>query len=742
MAAEGFRLGIDFGTSHTVAVLRGSDGRVRPLLFDASPLLPSAVFAGRELLTGADAERAGLVAPAGLEPNPKRRIDDGTVWLGGREVPVVDLVAAVLRRVVEEARRVAGGPLSEVVLTHPAGWQRTRLGLLADAAERAGLGAVGFVPEPVAAAAYFAQVLGEEIPPGQCLVVYDFGAGTFDVSVVRPRGQDHEVVASAGLPELGGLDLDALVVAHARTLTGDAADPWARLDRPQTLAEQHAHHLLWRGARAAKEQLSRHSTADVHVPLAESAVHLTREEFETAARPPLERTTSLTRRVLAEAGLPPEEIGGVFLVGGSSRIPLVATLLHRAVRTPPTALDHPELVVAEGCLYATATRPMLAAAAVPPAEATVAPDGDAATAAQPVSVSPAPRPYSLETPDLPARHPATALRRIPRPAWLTTAAILVLVVAFWIVNPSDDGGVTGAKLLATLDGDGAVRSVEFNSDGTEVLTGGDTRMPERWNLERRTVIDTFPLQYSLPVSEVAYSRDGTTMAFVGGPLHYWSVAMQLRTGGDDRHEQTVGVTAVAFSPIDDLIATGDNHGDVLFWDTARNLMDGDRMQVYEDGDVTDVAFSPDGQFLATAGSDGGIHLWDVLNRETVGAALLGHEGVVLGMAFSPDGKTLVSGGADGTVRLWEVGDREPIGDPLTGHDGQVFEVAFNPDGQTVASAGADGTARLWDVVEQEQIGNALTGHRSEVYDVAFSLDGGRLATASEDTTTRIWELEH
>ncbi|MFD0575781.1 Hsp70 family protein [Dactylosporangium darangshiense] len=111
MITDGFRLGIDFGTSSTVAVLAGGDGRARPLLFDASPLLSSAVSVGdgAALFTGLDAERTAVASPAGLEANPKRRIDDGTVWLGEREHAVVDLIAAVLRRVGEEAARVAGG---------------------------------------------------------------------------------------------------------------------------------------------------------------------------------------------------------------------------------------------------------------------------------------------------------------------------------------------------------------------------------------------------------------------------------------------------------------------------------------------------------------------------------------------------------------------------------------------------------------------------------------------------------
>src|SRR3954462_7014120 len=91
-------LGVDFGTSNTVAVAQWPDGRSRPLLVDGSPLLPSAVYAepdGR-LIVGGDAVHSARFDPARFEPNPKRRIDDGDVLLGEQELPVVDLIAAVL----------------------------------------------------------------------------------------------------------------------------------------------------------------------------------------------------------------------------------------------------------------------------------------------------------------------------------------------------------------------------------------------------------------------------------------------------------------------------------------------------------------------------------------------------------------------------------------------------------------------------------------------------------------------
>jgi hypothetical protein len=357
VAIGGSRLGIDFGTSTTVAALRGPDQMIRPLLFDSSPLLASAVFAGpgQDLLTGEDAERAGLAFPAGLEPNPKRCVDESTVLLGERVCPVVDVIGAVLARVADEAVRVAGQRPATVVLTHPAAWSHTRLGVLRRAAASAGLGEVEFIAEPVAAAVYFATVLAHQIPPGRCLVVYDLGAGTFDISLVRRSAAGFEVVASAGLDDVGGLDLDAAVVGHARALSANATQEWRRLERPRTSADQQARHALWRGARAAKEQLSRHPAAELHVPLIGTEVRLTREEFERLALPYLGRTARLTSTVLREAGIPLRQIGGVFLVGGSSRIPLAATLLHRALGLAPTVIDQPELVVAVGSLHTVPT---------------------------------------------------------------------------------------------------------------------------------------------------------------------------------------------------------------------------------------------------------------------------------------------------------------------------------------------------------------------------------------------------
>ncbi|MGX7670290.1 Hsp70 family protein [Plantactinospora sp. DSM 117369] len=351
-----FRLGIDFGTSNTVAVLAWPDGRLRPLLFDGAPLLPSAVCldASDALLVGRDAVNAALSYPDRFEPYPKRRIDDGTLLLGDTEIPVGDAIAAVLHRVAAEAYRVAGRAAAEVVLTCPAAWAARRRGVLRDAALRVGLPEPRLVPEPLAAAFHFTGLLGTRVPIGGHLLVYDFGAGTFDASVVRRTADGFTVVATEGLADTGGVDVDAAVVAHLGAVHGERHPAnWQRLRDPRTPAERRHHRQLWDGVRAAKESLSRTASALVHVPLLDQDAPLGREQFEQLARPVVDRSVAAARSALLDAGVGFDQLAGLILVGGASRMPIVATQLHRVFGIAPTVLEQPELVVAEGSLLAT-----------------------------------------------------------------------------------------------------------------------------------------------------------------------------------------------------------------------------------------------------------------------------------------------------------------------------------------------------------------------------------------------------
>ncbi|WP_308195570.1 Hsp70 family protein [Dactylosporangium sp. AC04546] len=391
------QLGVDLGTTHTVAALTAADGRSQPLLFDASFLLPSSVYAEVDghLLVGKDAERSARLDPSRYEPNPKRRIDDGTVLLGSREYAVSDLLAALLRRTADEASRVLGIMPVRTVLTYPANWATHRRSVLADAASRAGMPSPILVPEPIAAAAYFTTVLGRSIAPGGHLVVYDFGGGTFDTTVLRRRPDGGwDVLASDGLPDVGGVDLDAAIVGHVgQSLTLTDGDKWRQLMEPADETGRRRSLLLREDVRQAKEQLSRTSSAGIHVPLFDLDVHLTRSEFEQLSRSYLERTVDLTVGTLQRAGVRPDQIGGLFLVGGSSRIPMVSTLLHQRLGIAPTLIEQPELVVALGSVLA-AMPPRPPFPPGPPAPMPPRPPGFGAPIVAPVSGMAPPVPVS------------------------------------------------------------------------------------------------------------------------------------------------------------------------------------------------------------------------------------------------------------------------------------------------------------------------------------------------------------
>jgi molecular chaperone DnaK len=345
-------LAIDFGTSNTVAVLRAADGRLRPLLFGGAPLLPSALYLGADgrMLVGQDATHSARLDPGRFEPNPKRRVDDGQVLLGGVEVPVPRLFSHVLAEVADETRRQLGGPPDEVRLTHPARWGERRRGLLVEAARLAGLGGPRLIPEPVAAASYFTAVLHAVVPVWRSLAIYDLGGGTFDAAVVRRTPTGFDVLASDGLPDVGGLDFDHAVVEHLGRAYG-AHPGWARLMSPVDSADRRNRRLLYDDVRVAKERLSRTADADLHLPSLAVDAQVTRVELEALIRPHLERTVGRLRRTIESARLAPRDLVGIFLVGGSSRIPLAAHLIHSELGVAPTTLDQPETVVAEGALF-------------------------------------------------------------------------------------------------------------------------------------------------------------------------------------------------------------------------------------------------------------------------------------------------------------------------------------------------------------------------------------------------------
>src|SRR6185369_6300961 len=129
-------------------------------------------------------------------------------------------------------------------------------------------------------------------------------------------------------------------------------DAWQRLTAPGSDEDRRARHLFWDDVRAAKERLSRANAVDFLVPLAGASVHLTRTELESLATPALAESVRATAALIDALHIPRRRIAGVFLVGGTSRIPLLATLLFQRLGRPPVIIEQPELVVAEGSIQA------------------------------------------------------------------------------------------------------------------------------------------------------------------------------------------------------------------------------------------------------------------------------------------------------------------------------------------------------------------------------------------------------
>jgi molecular chaperone HscA len=418
------RLAVDLGTTHTVAVV-GRDGQEpRSLIFDGSPLLPSGVFldAAGALHAGRDAQRLAASEPERFEPHPKRRIDDGTVLLGDREVPVEELLAAALRRVAEEAAASGLRP-TETVLTCPADWGPVRRAVLERAADLAAMPDPRLLPEPIAAASYCAEVLGRDLPVGAAVAIFDFGGGTFDTAVVR-RADDGRLrtLAVGGLDDLGGLDVDMALAAHlGRIVAGRDPELWQRLSEPETTADMRDRLAFWGEVRAAKEMLSRTSTAPValpgHNPM---GLHLTRDELNSLADPLVARAVDETRRTLERAGVEPASLTALLLVGGSSRMPTVATRLHGRLGVAPSVPEQPELPVAFGALRHALTEPDFPAVTTPMPSPPVSP-------VSPVTYVPLPPPGGAPTPAMapgggPAPHGAPAPPRQGLPLPVTPQA--------------------------------------------------------------------------------------------------------------------------------------------------------------------------------------------------------------------------------------------------------------------------------------------------------------------------------
>lgn len=367
---DSYALGVDLGTTFTSAAVH-RDGRSTIVeLGSRSAATPTVVLlrSDETVLAGEAADRRATTEPQRVAREFKRRLGDPTpLLLGGIPCSADALTARMLRWVVDQVEAREGGPPAAVAVTHPANWGPFKIDLLEQAVRQAGLDDVVFLTEPEAAVRYYASQ--QRVEPGSVVAVYDLGGGTFDTAILRKLDDGHfEILGRPeGIERMGGIDFDAAVLGHVmRALDGEVE----ALD-PDDAATLHALTRLRKDCVEAKEALSTDTDASIPVmlPTIATEVRLTRSELEAMVRPPLMDTIAAMRRALASADLTEDDLSAVLLVGGSSRMPIVAQLVSNELGRPVAVDADPKHAVALGAATTAAARlrPQTVPADVPPA---------------------------------------------------------------------------------------------------------------------------------------------------------------------------------------------------------------------------------------------------------------------------------------------------------------------------------------------------------------------------------------
>lgn len=277
---KGVVVGIDLGTTHSV-VAYVQEGKPRVIPFEGQrSLLPSTLSITEEGFKVGDVSKNSLSSTKRLMGREKGL----RLTLGSHKLSPVEVAGHILEHVKDHVEKTLGCPLEAAVITVPAYFDEAARVATKQAAALAGIKTLRLINEPTAAALAYGLETGAE----GIYAIYDFGGGTFDISLLKLKGNVFQVLGTGGDLSLGGDDIDHALLTHHK------------------LSDV-------REARFLKEQLSQEKVYE----------GVTREALETLAAPFVEKTLTITQNVLRDAKISLQEICGIVLVGGMTRMPLV-----------------------------------------------------------------------------------------------------------------------------------------------------------------------------------------------------------------------------------------------------------------------------------------------------------------------------------------------------------------------------------------------------------------------------------
>lgn len=302
---KGVVIGIDLGTTHSVAAYV-QDGKPEILTLDErGPLIPST------LSITEDGFKVGTTSGETLA-STKRLMGGNTVKqleLGSHSLTPVEVASHILSHVKHQVERTLGASLEAAVITVPAYFDEAARIATKQAAGLAGIKVLRLINEPTAAALAYGLETGSE----GIYAIYDFGGGTFDISLLKLKEGVFQVLGTGGDLNLGGDDIDLALLSHL-------------------------HLSDLREARRVKEQLSTQASFE----------GMTRETLQDLATPFVKKTIKIAHEVLKEAGISLQEIQGVVLVGGMTHMPLVKQEVANFFGTVPLCDIDPDQAVALG----------------------------------------------------------------------------------------------------------------------------------------------------------------------------------------------------------------------------------------------------------------------------------------------------------------------------------------------------------------------------------------------------------